>query len=120
MNDVSPKQPPEEPPPFAPGEAAREDPPRPTMPVMPDRPPIPGDRRRSVARRLVSLVMAVLGLGVLGGILLVCTMGNVAALLVAGGVFAFGAVHYLLWGWWLSNSIHRQAREAGQQPPPRR
>jgi hypothetical protein len=49
-------------------------------------------------------------------ILLVCTAGNVAALLIAGGVFAFGAVHYLIWGWWLGGVIRRREQDRGKTP----
>nr|NIL97921.1 hypothetical protein [Planctomycetales bacterium]NIM09314.1 hypothetical protein [Planctomycetales bacterium]NIN08782.1 hypothetical protein [Planctomycetales bacterium]NIN77899.1 hypothetical protein [Planctomycetales bacterium]NIO35082.1 hypothetical protein [Planctomycetales bacterium] len=66
--------------------------------------------------RLVSTLIAVVGVGFLVLIFLLCTLGNVAALLVAGGVFAFGAVHYLIWGWWLSRAVQRQDQERGKTP----
>lgn len=53
----------------------------------------------------VPTVLALLGLlGVAGGLLLLSALvlpQVFGFLAVVVGFFAFGAIHYLLWGWWL-------------------
>lgn len=75
----------------------------PTERKLPSRPPIDTAPARS------SFLPIVLALGVLG---LVCvglfflTGGFFGiVLIIGGGVFALAAVHYLVWGWWLSGII---------------
>ena len=104
----------DEPPAFAPGETHKAGKDVPALPAAPQRPLTATGSPSTPASRLVSLMIAVVGLSVLAAILLVCTIGNVAALLIAGGVFAFGAVHYLIWGWWLSRVIQQQERDRGE------
>ena len=103
----------DEPPSYAPGET-QEDSQRIRRPVMPARPQSQ-PRSSSPWRRFLSLLSALFGLGIVCVILVVCSFGNLAALVVAGGIFAFGAVHYLIWGWWLSKSIRDQVAEEDRQ-----
>jgi hypothetical protein len=58
---------------------------------------------------LASLLTAVGGLGIIGLVLVICSVGNIAgALLIAGGIFGFALCHYLIWGWWLGDAIRRR------------
>ena len=36
------------------------------------------------------------------------------AILIVAGIFAFAALHYVCWGWWLSKVIHEEV-EAEEQ-----
>jgi hypothetical protein len=43
------------------------------------------------------------------------TLGAVGPMLLIGcAVFAVVALHYLVWGWWLSRLIRREADEEGE------
>jgi uncharacterized RDD family membrane protein YckC len=53
-----------------------------------------------------------------GFVLLVCavlvflTLGSFGFVpLIAGAIFAFVALHYFLWGWWLGGMIHQDVEE---------
>lgn len=54
------------------------------------------------------------GLALLSFILLICTAGNPVVLIASGGIFAFAALHYFVWGWWLGRMIHEE--EKSNQP----
>jgi hypothetical protein len=116
MHEDSNQQPIDEPPAFAPGEVDRDAVRMPTPPVATTETSQPHRWGGSI----FSLAIVLLGLSVLAGLLFLGTLFNPAVLLIAGGVFAFGAVHYLIWGWWLGYAVQRQAlaeqkekREAG-------
>ena len=63
------------------------------------------------------------------GLLLAATMGLVIitalifltggflalVIVIGGGVFAFAAFHYLVWGWWLSKFLYEQ-EEKDREP----
>jgi hypothetical protein len=115
MPEFPPHPPSDEPPSFAPGENRDADQGVPALPAALRRPQSATDAPARFANRLLSLLVAVVGVSALAVILLVCTAGNVAALLIAGGVFAFGAVHYLIWGWWLGGFIRRQEQDRGKR-----
>ncbi len=42
-------------------------------------------------------------------VLLLALVGYMGPVIVVAGIFGFAAFHYLVWGWWLSNSIRRNA-----------
>jgi len=69
------------------------------------------DHHRADARRNAGTILALLGLLVIAmGLIVLCAMvlpqifGLVAVVL---GLFCFGSLHYLLWGWWMTGG-HRQ------------
>jgi hypothetical protein len=108
------QQPQDEPPPLAPGERESA---APKMPVMPTRPvtQIPPERRgRGPFASTLSAIVAVVIL--CGGVLL-CSFGNLMwPVIIAGAIFGLAALHYLIWGWWLSKAIHRQVEEEERSP----
>jgi len=85
---------------------------RPVMPVRPTRAPDEAPPRGS----LVGLVLG-LGFGLfMAGLLstaLILTLGSlgIAIVLVVTTMIGFGALHYLLWGWWLGDMIRRDVAE---------
>ena len=111
--------PPIEPPPRPnPGNSS---PQRPTRPQRPS-PPAPAQGN------WLGLLLA-LGAGLIIFVALAFLTGGFLALVVvvAGGVFALAALHYLVWGWWLSKLLYeeeaaenaRREQDAldGQSPP---
>ncbi|MEX0866107.1 MAG: hypothetical protein WD030_02040 [Pirellulales bacterium] len=86
------------------------------MPSKPDPPqaaPTPSPRRAS----FWVIVLAVLTAVMLAGGVVVLTLGAFAWVIFLGlGIFLFAALHYLVWGWWLSGAIHREvAREDAER-----
>ena len=56
-------------------------------------------------------------------VLIFLTVGFFGSILVmAGGLFGFAALHYLVWGWWLSKFIRDEVaaedEEAGRSAKP--
>ena len=64
--------------------------------------------------------MLALGLAVLVfAVLFVLTSGAIFPAAVAAGViFGVAALHYVVWGWWLSGFIRRQVDEEQQEHQP--
>lgn len=89
-----------------------------SAPPPPPKPPSPEKRPGSF---LTVALAAMLGLVLLLGFssLLIMIMGpfGVALLLVAGLIFAAVVVHYVVWGWWLSGIIRREAELDEESPP---
>ncbi|MCE9548047.1 MAG: hypothetical protein K8T25_21445 [Planctomycetia bacterium] len=78
---------------------------RPAMPVRPTRPEMP-QRRRGGFPWTVLLAAVVAPLPFI--LLALLSQGMLLPLMFVGGaVFAMIALHYLIWGWWLSDVIHR-------------
>lgn len=80
----------------------------PDLPRRPERPPRPAApaQVKQPANALVTIGSALVGLLLLSAILLICTGGNPVVLIASGGIFAFAALHYIVWGWWLGRMIH--------------
>jgi hypothetical protein len=86
----------------------------PEPPRRPTRPLKPEESQQQQRSSLLSLVLAFGGGSLLLLVLFFLTLGYIGpVILVAGGVFAFAAFHWLLWGRWLSTSL-RQEYEAEQ------
>lgn len=66
---------------------------------------------------LALLGLLAIGAGFLGLVALVLpqVFGLLAVVL---GFFAFGAIHYLLWGWWLRPVPSTDETETGDRPRP--
>lgn len=78
---------------------------------MPSRRPVRPDPTPQKSSWMSIGLAVVVGVG-LFSVLMFLTFQFAALVLVAAiGIFAFSAFHYLLWGWWLSKSIHRQVQE---------
>ncbi|REJ69147.1 MAG: hypothetical protein DWQ31_05535 [Planctomycetota bacterium] len=93
----------------------------PEMPQRPERPPSLDAPRAAAptSRPLLTIGGSLVGLVLLSVILLLCTAGNPIAFLVAGGIFGFAALHYMIWGWWLGRMIHEEEtakHDEAQQP----
>lgn len=84
-----------------------------------ERPSVPPDDDASPGRPLLSIVLA-FGAGLMLFVgLLFLTLGAAGLIgLIIVGVFAFAALHYLLWGWWLSTSIRDDVQEEERQAKP--
>lgn len=54
------------------------------------------------------------GLALLSFVLLLCSGGNLFVLIASGGIFAFAAMHYIVWGWWLGRMIHEEEQNNQQ------
>jgi hypothetical protein len=78
---------------------------------MIERPPL--DEEQPIPQRpYLSIVLAFLLAAAVFIGLFFLTLGAVGPmLLIAGGVFLFAALHYLVWGWWLSRMIREEASE---------
>ena len=78
------------------------------LPRRPERPALPEPTTvvRQPASSAVTIGGALVGLMLLSVILLICTGGNLVALIASFGIFAFAALHYVVWGWWLGRMIH--------------
>lgn len=70
------------------------------------------DRRRADSRRNAGTLLALFGLLAIAiGLIALCAMvlpqifGFVAVVL---GLFCFGVLHYLLWGWWMTGARSRE------------
>jgi hypothetical protein len=63
---------------------------------------------------LLALVLAGL---VFAGLFLLTGGGVLPAALAAGAIFGVAALHYILWGWWLSGIIHQQVEEEERNGP---
>ncbi len=61
---------------------------------------------------LLALVLAGL---VFAGLFLITNGSVLPAALAAGVIFGVAALHYILWGWWLSGIIHQQVADEEQQ-----
>ena len=61
---------------------------------------------------LLALVLAGL---VFAGLFLLTSGSVVVAALIAGAIFGVAALHYILWGWWLSGIIHQQVEEEEEE-----
>ena len=64
----------------------------------------------------VSLAIAAMAALMILTALVMLTGGYLGlVILVGGGVFAMAGFHYLVWGWWLSDSIRREQAEADER-----
>lgn len=94
------------------------DPPKRTVPAMPERPTAPEaepPRRRGSFWTVVTATAIIVGL-FLGLYFLAGELGPIVlgGGLVLGTIYAFACLHYLLWGRWLGDAI-RQEVEAEEQ-----
>ena len=82
------------------------------------KPPAAPEPKRSAWTLVLAAVGVLLAVVVLS-FLTLNTFGF--AVVVVAGIFAFAAVHYLVWGWWLSREIRREVeeeeREKNYKPP---
>lgn len=64
-------------------------------------------------------ILLALGLGLLVfAVLFVLTSGAILpAAIAAGVIFGVAALHYVIWGWWLSGYIRRQVDEEQREKP---
>jgi hypothetical protein len=69
-----------------------------------------------VQHPLLSILLAgVFGVAILVGLFFL-TLGAVGPMvLIAAGVFALAAFHYVVWGWWLSRYIHDEVAEEDRE-----
>lgn len=67
-------------------------------------------------RSLLSILLAgLLAVAILVGLFFL-TLGAVGPMIIiAGGVFALAAFHYVVWGWWLSRYIHEEVAEEDRE-----
>jgi hypothetical protein len=76
----------------------------------PQRPPPPEQSRPKSSPLSILLALGVLALACV--VLFFLTGGFFGLVMVIAGVaFAFAALHYLVWGWWLGALIRRDAEE---------
>ena len=60
-------------------------------------------------RTLMALLMVVLAATLLMALVAMILPGVLGVVLVVGGIGWFAVMHYVLWGWWLSGYLKRQA-----------
>jgi hypothetical protein len=76
-------------------------------------PPVPEKPRTSAVPLLLAGVLAVMVFVAL----FFLTLGWIGPVLLIGlGILGLGALHYVVWGWWLSSVIH-EADEDDNAPP---
>ena len=61
------------------------------------------------------LIAAMAGLMILTALVMLTGGYLGLVILVGGGVFAMAGFHYLVWGWWLSDSLRREQAEADER-----
>lgn len=86
------------------------------LPAKPELPRESPEASRRSASWWVVIPVVILVVLFAGG-LIVLSMGAFAWVIALGlGLFLFAALHYLVWGWWLSGLIHREvAREDAER-----
>ncbi len=99
----------DEPPPYAPGEDNKSSAPQ-SVPPRPLGPP-----KRSFAGNLLAIVVALLGVGLLAVLLIGCSGGNPAVLILLLGFCGFVLLHYVVWGWWLGRTVARRETARKEQ-----
>ncbi|MEK6260044.1 MAG: hypothetical protein AABP62_15590 [Planctomycetota bacterium] len=60
-------------------------------------------------RTLSALLMVVVVATLLMALIAMILPGVLGVVLVVGGIGWFAVMHYVLWGWWLSGYLRRQA-----------
>ena len=61
------------------------------------------------------MIAAMVGMMILTALVMLTGGYLGLVILVGGGVFAMAAFHYLVWGWWLSESLRREQAEADER-----
>jgi hypothetical protein len=80
---------------------------------------MPGSEPRDGATLLVLFGLLTLGGGLLGLMALVVPQA-LGLILIVGGFVGFGALHYLIWGWWLGPHLSQERKaELPEDEPPR-
>lgn len=78
---------------------------------MIERPPADDEENPRRGSYLSLMLAGVLAVAVFLGLFFL-TLGAVGPIVAIGaGVFALAAFHYVVWGWWLSRMIQREAEE---------
>ncbi|MBI3462153.1 MAG: hypothetical protein HY000_03705 [Planctomycetes bacterium] len=63
------------------------------------------------------LAMAFIAIVVLtAGLVLSVVSGTIGGVIAITAVFAFAALHYVVWGWWLSTRMHREEEQRTKDP----
>ncbi len=75
---------------------------------------MPADESREFGTWIAVAVLTLLG-GLLLGLMAMVAPHLLGVVLVIGGFVGFGAVHYLLWGWWLQKTLIKNPA-SGDQP----
>jgi hypothetical protein len=76
-------------------------------PVRPQRPPTPSpDDKPRRSNWLTVLLAFVLAIGGLVSLMVMPLVGYAPVIILA--VFGFAALHYFVWGWWLSKIIREE------------
>jgi len=61
------------------------------------------------------LAMAFVAIVVLAaGLVLSIVSGTIGGVIAITAVFAFAALHYVVWGWWLTTRLHRDEQKRTQ------
>jgi uncharacterized membrane protein len=77
------------------------------------KPPVPeAPRPKGCFGVLLALGLAVL---VFAGLFLLSGGAVAIAAIAAGAIFGVAALHYVIWGWWLSGIIRQQVEDEEQQ-----
>ncbi|MBI3839623.1 MAG: hypothetical protein HY288_17010 [Planctomycetia bacterium] len=74
-----------------------------------------GEKEKPRGSLMPVLLVFASGLAIIVGLIVFTGPAGLNLVLAVGGVLAFAGLHYILWGWWLSNWIRRQERAEGDQ-----
>lgn len=66
-------------------------------------------------RTLSALLMVVFVATLIMALIAVILPGVLGIVLVVGGIGWFAVMHYVLWGWWLSGYLRRQAERDAER-----
>ncbi len=69
--------------------------------------PVPGGPPRPRGSLLPVMVVLGFGLAVIVTLVALTGLAGLYIILAISGVLGFAALHYVLWGWWLTNKIRR-------------
>ena len=72
------------------------------------------DESRDIGTWIAVATLTLLG-GLLLGLMAMVAPHLLGVVLVIGGFLGFGALHYLLWGWWMQKMLMKEP-SSGDQP----
>jgi len=74
------------------------------------------ERARSRGSLLPVLVVLAFGVTLVVGLIALTGLAGIYIILAVSCVLGFAAMHYVLWGWWLTDKLRRQDESEREDP----